>query len=352
MAVYLQSTTEENLYLGILAKTWGSKTNKLSHWVPGDVMIVYVDRKLAALFTVTGKQFYDETPRWPNDIYPYRVHAQLEKVIHPDDRYSISNLDTREVLFRHHTTAYGVVLVLGVKSLDNEPAQLLLRHIEQAPAWEGFDASQMLEMLREQQAAEHSAIVEEVVQARPEAHEHELETSPHTQMQYYLAKLGQSLGFQIWIPKADQGRTYNNVALGDLSLPDLPPLPFNTYVLQIIRNIDVIWLLNDSPLHLFEVEHTTSIYSGLLRMADLITLIPMLDIQTYICASAQRRNKVFAEVARPTFNRDPLCLIERCRFIPFEHLSEFMEAQSEILPHLRTSILDELSEPIQHPTAT
>jgi hypothetical protein len=34
----------------------------------------------------------------------------------------------------------------------------------------------------------------------------------------------------------------------------------------------------------FEVEHTTAIYSGLLRMADLLSLVPNMDIKLHIVA--------------------------------------------------------------------
>jgi hypothetical protein len=344
---YLQSTTEENLYLCVINKAWGAKTNKLSHWLPRDIVIVYVDRALAALFEVSGMPFYDETPIWPGDIYPYRVPIELHKIVHPGYRYSISNLDTREVLFRHHSTAYGVSVVLTAKPLHEEPADLLLEHLEQSPAWEPFDPLGMLEAVREQLSVEQEFIDQEVVEARPIDEQQADEYSPHTQMQLYLAQLGRSLHFDIWIPKADQGLFYRGVRLGELSEPELPALPFNNKVIQIIGNIDVIWFQDGHPTHLFEVEHTTSVYSGLLRMSDLITLIPSLDIRMYICADEERKNKVRAEVARPTFSRKPTPLVERCRFIPFRQLAEFMEEQHKYLRHFNISILDDLSDSLE-----
>jgi hypothetical protein len=344
MAYYLQSTTEENLYLCIINGVWGSKTNKLSQWKRGDHMLVYVNRALAALFEITSESFYDESPVWPEDVYPYRVKLDLQKIIAPDQRYSISNADTRQSLFKHHTTAYGVTLVLGARPLESEPANLLLHHLEESPDWEGFDASSRLETLTKEQELEQIAIAEEAVQARPRVAEDIEAPSPHTQMQFYLAKLGRSLGFQVWIPKADQGLVYDGQPLEELSEAELPELPFNDYVIRIIRNIDVIWLQDDHPVRLFEVEHTTSIYSGLLRMSDLVSLIPSLTIQIYICASESRKEKVGFEVKRPTFNQKSLQLAKRCRLISFEKLEEFMRAEQQYIRHFSVSILDELSE--------
>jgi hypothetical protein len=42
-------------------------------------------------------------------------------------------------------------------------------------------------------------------------------------------------------------------------------------------------------------------FSGLLRMSDLITMQPNINIPLYIVAPNERRNKVIVEVNRPTF---------------------------------------------------
>lgn len=344
MQYFLQSTNEENLYLCIINGLWGSKTNKISHWNPGDIILIYLNRRLTAIFSITTEPFFDETPIWPADTYPYRVRIKLQKLVHPEHRISIGERDIRDLLYEHHTKSYAVGLVLSARPLNEEVAHYLIQYLDQALEWTGFDPNYMLNTLREQQTEMQEVIDEEVIQARSTASNHDVEASIHTQMQFHLAQLGRSMRFQIWIPKADQGRTYQGKALGELSRSELPPLPFNEEVLRIIRNIDVIWLEDEHPTRLFEVEHTTSIYSGLLRMSDLVTLIPSLNIYMYICADAERKDKVRAEVNRPTFSRRSIPLIERCRFIPFEELSAFMKTKSELLPHLNVTILDELSE--------
>lgn len=66
----------------------------------------------------------------------------------------------------------------------------------------------------------------------------------------------------------------------------------------------------------FEIEHTTAIYSGILRMADLLALQPNMDIRLNIIAPSERREKVFQELRRPVFSlleRGPLS--ESCSFI-------------------------------------
>ncbi|WAC12526.1 hypothetical protein [Dyadobacter pollutisoli] len=61
-------------------------------------------------------------------------------------------------------------------------------------------------------------------------------------------------------------------------------LNYDTITLRTIENIDVLWIKGRSIVRAFEVEHTTSIYSGILRMADLMALQPNLDIGAHIVA--------------------------------------------------------------------
>jgi hypothetical protein len=66
------------------------------------------------------------------------------------------------------------------------------------------------------------------------------------------------------------------------------------------------------------VEHTTSVYSGLLRMADLAALSPNLSFPLYVVAPDARLAKVRRELSRPTFRA--LGLDRRCRFFSGEAL--------------------------------
>ena len=54
------------------------------------------------------------------------------------------------------------------------------------------------------------------------------------------------------------------------------PRQFEPQVMSLIEHIDVLWLRGNRVEAAFEVEHTTAVYSGLLRMSDLISLHPNL----------------------------------------------------------------------------
>ena len=106
-------------------------------------------------------------------------------------------------------------------------------------------------------------------------------------------------------------------------LEDLP-LNYDPSTLATIEQIDVLWLKGRSIARAFEVEQTTAVYSGLLRMADLLALQPNMEIRLHIVAPDERREKVFREMLRPVFSlleRGPLS--HSCTFISYESVDEF-----------------------------
>jgi len=88
--------------------------------------------------------------------------------------------------------------------------------------------------------------------------------------------------------------------------------------------IDVVWLHGDHQVAgAFEVVTSISIYPGLLRLADLATLVPHLTFPLYIVASEERIPLVRKELARPTFQA--VELHQRCGFFSVEELIHEME---------------------------
>ena len=206
-----------------------------------------------------------------------------------------------------------------------------------------------LSELLQMKEAELAQVADEIV-ASPQDHRNDVQAGhTHTQIQYSLAALGRALGYEVWIPKSDQGKEHNSATLGQFSMEQLPALPYSAKVIRIIQNIDVIWFSDEHPTHLFEVEHTTSIYSGLLRMSDFAALIPSIQIQMFICADENRKKQVFAEATRPTFDKQKPPLRSRCRFISYDTLIDFLNYQADYMRFINVAILDELSETIPLP---
>lgn len=135
----------------------------------------------------------------------------------------------------------------------------------------------------------------------------------HEYIQYEIARIGKELNYDVWIARNDHNRTWKNFRLGDLSLDKLPPMPgVNQDVIDTISYIDVLWLDGRKIIAAFEVEHTTSIYSGILRMSDLLVSVANVTFPLYIVINRKRLNKAIRELKRPTFQQIDLpehCLI-------------------------------------------
>lgn len=91
----------------------------------------------------------------------------------------------------------------------------------------------------------------------------EKEPTEHTEIQWLLLKLGDDMGFEPWVAKNDRGRAFQSNRFA--SLPRLKhelPLQFDDATNSTIELIDVLWLNRNAIVAAFEIESTTSIYSG------------------------------------------------------------------------------------------
>ncbi|HVA86261.1 MAG TPA: hypothetical protein VNF73_08105 [Candidatus Saccharimonadales bacterium] len=169
--------------------------------------------------------------------------------------------------------------------------------------------------------------------------------SAHTEIQWLLLKLGCDLNLDVWVAKNDQNREYKGNKFAELPrLRNDLPLSFDSVTRKTVELIDVLWLKTNGIVAAFEVESTTSIYSGLLRMADLIALQPNLNIPLYIVAPDARRKKVIEEVNRPTFRRLDPPMSEVTRFIPFNMLRAQIEKAGTLIKHLKPDFIEEMAE--------
>lgn len=106
-------------------------------------------------------------------------------------------------------------------------------------------------------------------------------------MQAKIAEIGTQMldKFDIWVPSADRAKVKEHVSVDFHGrFRDQLNLAYDTKTLGPIRQIDVLWLKGNAIVRAFEIEHTTAVYSGLLRMADLLALQPNINIKlgTYI----------------------------------------------------------------------
>ncbi len=124
----------------------------------------------------------------------------------------------------------------------------------------------------------------------------------HAEIQGWLRDLGRALGFDVWVAQNDRSRPLGSGRLGDGCLTVLPePLAR----VDSIPLIDVIWFehATSDVAAAFEVEHTTSIYSGIVRMLDLAASTGNAVRGLYLVAPDAREDEVRRQLLRPAFRR-------------------------------------------------
>lgn len=138
----------------------------------------------------------------------------------------------------------------------------------------------------------------------------------HSQIQTLIGAIGISRGYDIWIPNIDKSRLDWNIAQRFECRIDLPERYFK--VIDVIREIDVMWLKRGSTelTAMFEVEHSTPIYSGLLRFNDLHLIEPNLKPKFSIVSNEIRRALFLRQINRPTFRTSGLS--EVCNFLEYK----------------------------------
>ncbi len=154
------------------------------------------------------------------------------------------------------------------------------------------------------------------------------------------------MGLKVWAPKSDRTRLWDGRAIS--TIPNLLanlPTNFDNVTNEIVGNIDVIWLSEaNAILAAFEVEHSTAIYSGLLRMSDLLTMQPNIDINLYIVGPDDRFDKFRKEIPRPTFSYRAKPLYRVCGFLPYSTLCGYLDDHDAVVRHLRPEFLDDIAE--------
>jgi len=140
--------------------------------------------------------------------------------------------------------------------------------------------------------------------------------SEHTKIEYLLLKTGRALKCDVHVARNDRHRSYGGQTFSSLTVSQLPPLGWPHEVEETVGLIDVIWLKPGTGeiVSAFEVEKSTSIYSGILRLEDLARSIPGCACQFYLVSPAYREKEVMAQFSRPAFRSST-------RDFPFSYIS-------------------------------
>lgn len=139
----------------------------------------------------------------------------------------------------------------------------------------------------------------------------------HHDIQAKIILIGKWLGYRTFTPDPSKESRYGK--LGELvSEKKMPTEYIAERLLDKVKQIDVIWFDDEGyPTHCFEVEHTTDITKGLLRMYQ----IRKLRIKMFIVPKETGKTKFDMEVHKDPF----LHVKEEFIFRSYKELQEFFE---------------------------
>lgn len=178
---------------------------------------------------------------------------------------------------------------------------------------EKLDSGQEIEKIEFEKKKLVSEVIDEQIEKAP---------TEHTEMQWRLIRLGNRSNFDVWIPTSDQPKEFDGNKFRDHVIREFHE---TIDVPLYIKNIDTVWKLGHSIKSAFEIEHSTSIYSGILRLSDLRALTPNSTYPLFIVANRERKNKVFEQLRRPTFSNDYLALDRVVKYLSYDTVRKLDE---------------------------
>jgi type II restriction enzyme len=168
-----------------------------------------------------------------------------------------------------------------------------------------------------------SAIYEALV--LPEKQEETLDIAVqrrHAQIQIALLKIGQHLQFRTHIAKNDHSILYNERRIGEMDgvIQDLHTekvISSHTDGVNAAKLIDCVWFRNSRFMPaVIEIEQSTGVRSGLVRMKNFQDLIPPLQTRWVIAAPDEDREKVLQNIRMPQFES------LQAKFFPYSAIEE------------------------------
>lgn len=327
---------------------------------PGDYFICYLTglSRIIGILEVKSEIYMDHTPIWEDTSFPCRFKTNILFKLEPETAIPIKEFENKLSIFKNLRTPHswtgffrgspalfknkedGEIIVEMVKETLRNPIR---REYDERKYWRSpriFDSSIGVVTVPESKDDSDEIGSQPIVGADPE----EAKTT-HEEIQWRLLKLGSDMGLDVWVARNDRNKSYNGNNFSDIPrLLRSLPRQFDEATNRTIELIDVLWLQNDAIIAAFEVEHTSAIYSGLLRMSDLVSMQPNIKINLYIVASDERSEKVFNEINRPTFARLKPPLPKICKFISYSRLKSNIEDVGDKMYFMKPEFIDYIAE--------
>lgn len=163
-----------------------------------------------------------------------------------------------------------------------------------------------------------------IIKRQKEIQEDKQEENLHTEMQYHLLKIGSTLGYDVIAASNDRSKSHAGRNFSFMSLPFFPEINLGKETLNTVKLIDVLWFMKGTSkvIAAFEVEKSTSIYSGILRLTDLSYTIADGDEVLYLIVPDKREKDVCMQLSRPSIKQNNVMI----KYILFSELRQHCDA--------------------------
>ncbi|MGH2581988.1 MAG: hypothetical protein ACRDFQ_03730 [Anaerolineales bacterium] len=222
---------------------------KLSRWV--------------GILQVKSKSFRDATPRFYDFNDPFVVRFEVEPLVWLEREQTIpihedfiwpNLLLTKNYEKSGKWTGKFRRSLTAIDKSDGEFLENVLREQGEKQRVYAIDINEYRKLLTKRvkrsdrevnvtvPTEETEAIVEEIPEIRKSV-----------QIQGILARIGEEMGFSIWLPRSDRNLVAHEWKADPMSLLDQLPLNYDEATLRTIEQIDVIWLKRRSIIRAFEI---------------------------------------------------------------------------------------------------
>jgi type II restriction enzyme len=146
----------------------------------------------------------------------------------------------------------------------------------------------------------------------------------HTEMQHHILTIGNSIGYDVIAAANDRSKCHNGDSFSFIGMNRFPEIDVDKDTYKTITLIDAVWFEKDSNniTCAFEVEKSTSIYSGILRLNDLYYSFPNNPPSLYLIIPDKREKEVILQLQRPSIKNSDV----EIHYILFSELREDCEA--------------------------
>lgn len=241
---------------------------------PGDKLICYLTKlsRWVGVLEVQSGVFRDETPRFHKTEDPYVVRVRVkpyawlekEKAIPIREDAVWDNLSLTKGKPKTGSRWTGPFRS-SLNKLSNEDGKFLediiLSQVQKGKHYP-VDEDEYKKYLTQKVRSAGKDI--DVSIPEDNGKDRELKTEDPSvresiKVQALLARVGEQMGFKIWIATGDKSRIIKEWTPGDGVLLDRLPISFDEVTLKTIERIDVLWIKRRAIVRAFEVEHKTSI---------------------------------------------------------------------------------------------